>query len=95
MGCQGVNVWGVVQPDQKELRNAISSLSLLLDIADIGINSTLQLVGDDGKVFKCTNNPLNDYYTLTKSLNILVEASKVFNYYLFFGLLNKFKLRPI
>lgn len=82
MGCQGVNIWGVVQPDQKELRNAISSLSLLLDIADIGINSTLQLVADDGKVFKCTNNPLNDYYTLTKNLNILAEASKV-NFCLF------------
>ena len=77
MGCQAVNIWGVLQPDDPDVRQTISSLSLLIDIADIAANSTLQLVNDDGKVFQCTNNPLNDYYSLTKSLNILEVASKV------------------
>lgn len=77
MACQGVNVWGAVQPDQKEMRNAVSSLSLLIDIADLSVNTTLQLVNDDGVVFKCTNDPLLDYYNLTKKLNILDQASKV------------------
>jgi hypothetical protein len=66
-----------VQPNNPELRNAVNSLSLLLDIADIAANSTLQLVNDDGRVFQCTNNPLVDYYDLTKSLKILEEANKV------------------
>ena len=67
----------MVQPNNRDVKSAVNSLSLLIDIADIAANSTLQLINDDGKVFQCTNNPLNDYYSLTKSLNILEEASKV------------------
>jgi hypothetical protein len=77
LGCQGFNIWGVIQPNDTEIRSAISSLSLLIDISDMAINSTLQLFYDDGKVFKCTNNPVEDYYTLTKQLNLLDQAKKV------------------
>ncbi len=72
-----MNIWGVVQPSNPDLKNAVNSLTLLIDIADIAANSTLQLVNDDGNVFQCTNNPLIDYYDLTKSLKILEEAEKV------------------
>jgi hypothetical protein len=77
LACQGLNIWGVIQPDTSELRNAMSSLSLIFDLADIAANSTLLLVNDDGSKFNCTNNPLADYYSLTKSLKILDLASTV------------------
>jgi hypothetical protein len=77
LGCQGFNIWGVIRPNDTEIRSAISSLSLFIDISDMAINSTLQLFYDDGKVFKCTNNPIEDYYTLTKQLNLLEQAKKV------------------
>lgn len=77
MACHAFNVWGAVQPELKEMRNAISSLSLIVDIAFLSVNTTLQLVNDDGVVFRCTNDPFMDYYSLTKSLNILDTASKI------------------
>lgn len=78
LACHGFNVWGAVQPDLKEMRNAISSLSLIIDIAYLTVNTTLQLVQDDGVVFKCSNDIFMDYFTLTKRLNLLDTAAKVF-----------------
>lgn len=80
MACHGINVWGVVQPDLKEMRNSISSISLIIDIAHLAVNTTLQLVQDDGDIFKCTNDPFMDYYSLTKKLNVLDTAAKVLKF---------------
>nr|QNH67915.1 ATP-binding cassette transporter subfamily A member 1-like protein X3 [Brachionus plicatilis] len=77
LACHGVNVWGAVQPDLKEMRNSISSISLIMDITFLAVNTTLQLVQDDGVVFKCTNDPFMDYYSLTKKLNLLDTAAKI------------------
>ncbi|CAF0899716.1 unnamed protein product, partial [Brachionus calyciflorus] len=77
LACHGFNVWGAVQPDLKESRNAISSLSIIIDLAFLAVNTTLQLVIDDGNVFRCTNDPFMDYYTLTKSLSLLETAAKL------------------
>lgn len=77
LACQGLNIWGVIQPETQELRNSMSSLSLIFDVIDLAENATLKLVVDDGTKFNCTNNPLNDYYALTKSLKILEQATKV------------------
>nr|UOU03310.1 ATP-binding cassette subfamily A1-like 3 [Brachionus rubens] len=77
LACHGFNVWGAVQPELREMRNSISSISLIIDIAFLAVNTTLQLVNDDGNVFRCTNDPFMDYYSLTKSLNLLDTASKI------------------
>ena len=57
----------------------MSSLQLLLDIGALGLNATLALVEDKSKVFTCTNNPLADYYALTKSLNVIDFVASVKN----------------
>jgi len=71
-------MWGIIQPNQKEIRNLMSSASILIDIGDLILNASLKLVdNDDGSSFECTNNPINDYYRLTKNLNIVSTISKV------------------
>jgi hypothetical protein len=72
-------MWGVIQPDQKEIRNLMSSASILIDIGDLMLNASLQLIDNDGSSFECTNNPINDYYRLTKNLNVVSTVSKVNN----------------
>lgn len=59
------------------MRNSVSSLSLIIDLANLGLNTTLQLIDDDGSVFECSNDPLMDYYSLTKRLNLIDQVSKV------------------
>ncbi len=77
MACQGINIWGVITPNQPELKNALNSISLIMDISDIGLDIALNFVNDSGKPFKCTNNATADYYTITKSLNLFDQAVKV------------------
>jgi hypothetical protein len=72
-----LNIWGAVDPRSKDVRNAISSLSLIMENAELVTDTLLKLVYDDGSVFQCTNDPFLDYYNLTKTLNILQEAAKV------------------
>ncbi len=72
-----MNIWGAVEPKNKEIRNAISSLSLIMENTELVTDTLLKLVYDDGSVFKCTNDPFLDYYNLTKTLNILQVAAKV------------------
>lgn len=78
LGCEGLNLWGILQLGKQETRNLMSSVSLLLDIADLTLNASLQLTYDDGKIFECSNNPTNDYYNLTKNLNVIATATKVY-----------------
>lgn len=77
LGCQGLNIAGVVQPKDSDLRKAMSSLQLIFDIGDLVLNTTLRLIDQDVDAFKCTDNPLDDYYRLTKNLNILAFADKM------------------
>ena len=70
-------MFGVVQPNQKDLRNIMSSVSLIIDLADVMLNASVQLTRDDGSAFECTNNPINDYHTLTKNLNVVSILKKV------------------
>lgn len=77
MGCEGLNLWGILQPDQKDIKNLMNSISLLIDIADLALNTSLQLAYDDGTQFECSNNPINDYHNLTKNLNVISIATKV------------------
>jgi len=79
LGCQGLNVWGVIEPDQPDLGLAMSSIQLILDIAELSLNATLNLVDDTSNVFKCTSNPLDDYYKLTKNLNVFSFAAQMKN----------------
>ena len=55
----------------------MSSMSLLLDLADLGMEATLRLAEDGENKFKCTSNPLDDYYQLTKNLNVLQFADRM------------------
>ena len=55
----------------------MNSVSTLIDIADLGLNTSLQLTYDDGSQFECTNNPTSDYYNLTKNLNVISIATRV------------------
>lgn len=77
LGCQGLNIAGVIQPKDSELRKAMSSVQLIFDIGDLVLNTTLRLIEPDVDVFKCSDNPLDDYYRLTKNLNILAFADKM------------------
>jgi hypothetical protein len=72
-----MNIYAVVQPNQKEFRNLINSLSLLIDIADLFLISSIEFLNDDGRTFRCVNDPLLDYESLTKNLNLHELASKV------------------
>jgi hypothetical protein len=77
LGCQTLNIWGAVEPKNKEVRNAMSSLSLIFNIGELVTESIVKLVYNDGKVFTCTKDPIIDYYNLTKQLNILDLAARV------------------
>ena len=48
-----------------------------MDNAELITDTIIKLVYDDGSVFSCSNDPFIDYYSFTKNLNILEEASKV------------------
>ncbi len=77
LGCQGLNIWGVVTPKDRELRRAMSNLQLIFDIGDLVLDTTLKFVDKDINAFTCTNNPLDDYYRLTKNMNILLFADRM------------------
>jgi len=78
LGCQGLNLWGVIKPDQPDLDLAMSSMQLILEITELALNATLNLVDDSSlNVFKCSNNPLDDYYKLTKNLNVFSFAAQM------------------
>jgi hypothetical protein len=77
LACQAANIWGVIQPDQQEAKSSINTIAHLIDIVYLTVNSTSQIVNDDGASFGCTNDPFMDYYNLTKSLNVLDIAAKV------------------
>ncbi len=68
----------MITPNQPDLKNALNSISLIMDISDIGLDIGLNFVNDSGKPFKCTNDPTSDYYAITKSLNLFGQAVKVY-----------------
>jgi hypothetical protein len=67
----------MIQSADPILKNSLKSISLIMDIADNTLNTTLQLIANNNATFKCTNDPFKDYYTLTKDLNLLSTAGKV------------------
>ena len=77
LGCEGLNIFKVIQPNQKELKNLIDSASLILEIVDIMLSTSLQLAHDNGSLFECTNNPIIDYHNLTNNLNVASLLKKV------------------
>lgn len=48
-----------------------------MDLADYTLNTTVKLIVNDNTTFTCSNNALNDYYMLTKNLNLLNVAAKL------------------
>ena len=80
LACQAVNILGVVQPDQADIRETVTTTAQLIDISKLLVNSTLQLIinnAEDPSPFTCTSNPFSDYYTLTKNVNVVDLVSKV------------------
>lgn len=80
LACQAVNIVGVVQPEQPDIQEAVKTTSQLIEIFQLVVNSTLQLVVNDdlsAETFTCTSNPFADYYTLTKNVNVVELVSKV------------------
>lgn len=102
LACQSINIWAVIQPDQPDLINTARTATQLIDLADLLVNSSLQLIEDDGndEPFVCTNDPFADYYSLTKNLNVVELVDKVtynnkLNLYLALTHLNKIMLSSI
>lgn len=77
--CQAVNVLAVIEPDIADIRETSTTVSQLIDISKLLVNSTLQLLMNDDDAFDasfsssftCTSNPFTDYYALTKNIDVV------------------------
>lgn len=76
LACDALNLWSLIQPDDK-LKQTLKIFSQLMDLADYGLNTTLQLTSENSTFYNCTNDPFIDYYVLTKNLNLLNAATTV------------------
>ena len=71
LGCQGLNVWSVVDTGRKELIRGVALVSAFIETADLVLNSTLSIVGN--KEFKCDDLSTN----LNSNPKILSQLLKV------------------
>lgn len=81
LACQAVNILGVMQPDQVDIRETVATVSQLIEMSQVLVNSTLQLMlNDESSVpFSCTSDPFADYQSLTKHVNMVDLVFKVRN----------------
>lgn len=79
LACQAVNVLGVMQPEQPDIRETMRTVSQLIEMSKVLANSTLQLMlNDESSVpFSCTSDPFADYKSLTKHVNMVDLVFKV------------------
>lgn len=79
LACQAINVLGVLQPNQSDIRETVTTVSQLIEMSQVLMNSTLQLMLNDesSATFSCTSDPFVDYNALTKHVNIVNIVFKV------------------
>lgn len=73
LACQAVNILGVIQPEQPDIHETVTTVSQLIEMSQVLVNSSLQLMlNDESSVpFSCTSDPFADYHSLTKHVNMV------------------------